>query len=381
MPLPTPSKDEEHDAFISRCMSEISEEFPEDKQRAAVCNTQWTKVKAAKGKELVAEIAAAGRWNSMSAGWVTITEKHLNSIASAFTALRDKVKPPLKLGHNDKQPMTDGKPALGWVTDVWVEGKKLMAKFSDVPDVLYDAIKAKRYRRVSVELDRGVEVAGKRHDYVLSAVGLLGADIPAIDTLADLQTYLTEEIGEEHLVFTNFEKENDDMSDEKVIELTGKLKDAESTLEAEKVAFAAEKKELDDNILALTKERDDALAKVKQLNFEQAKGSFEAKVEALLKEQKITPAQRTMLVEKFAADTSEGLEAQLEVFEAGGKVIEFNEQGKEGQGNEELSVGEKIVNMTRKRMDEHDEDWNTAQARVLGDNPDLAKQYVAGGEA
>jgi HK97 family phage prohead protease len=41
MPLPTPGKDEKQDDFIGRCMSKIKDEFPDNKQRLAVCFKQW----------------------------------------------------------------------------------------------------------------------------------------------------------------------------------------------------------------------------------------------------------------------------------------------------------------------------------------------------
>lgn len=43
MPLPKPREDEEKSEFIPRCMRELSEEFPDSKQRAAVCYSQWRK--------------------------------------------------------------------------------------------------------------------------------------------------------------------------------------------------------------------------------------------------------------------------------------------------------------------------------------------------
>ncbi len=48
MPLPTPNKDEEHDDFISRCMADpiANDEFPDEKQRNAVCESQWAKDKS-----------------------------------------------------------------------------------------------------------------------------------------------------------------------------------------------------------------------------------------------------------------------------------------------------------------------------------------------
>lgn len=43
MPIPKPKKDQKKDEFISSCMSILNEEYPDNKQRAAVCFSQWKK--------------------------------------------------------------------------------------------------------------------------------------------------------------------------------------------------------------------------------------------------------------------------------------------------------------------------------------------------
>lgn len=50
MPLPKPRKGETKEKFIERCMSDsvMKTEFPNIKQRYAVCNTQWNKRKSKK---------------------------------------------------------------------------------------------------------------------------------------------------------------------------------------------------------------------------------------------------------------------------------------------------------------------------------------------
>lgn len=47
MPLPSPRGKEEKQSFIKRCMGDetMKEEFPENKQRVAVCYSQWRKAK------------------------------------------------------------------------------------------------------------------------------------------------------------------------------------------------------------------------------------------------------------------------------------------------------------------------------------------------
>lgn len=43
MPIPRPSKEEDKTKFLSRCMSDkvMNKEFPERRQRFAVCNKAW----------------------------------------------------------------------------------------------------------------------------------------------------------------------------------------------------------------------------------------------------------------------------------------------------------------------------------------------------
>lgn len=43
MPLPSPKKKESSDKFISSCMSSLKDEFPNEKQRLAVCYSQLEK--------------------------------------------------------------------------------------------------------------------------------------------------------------------------------------------------------------------------------------------------------------------------------------------------------------------------------------------------
>jgi hypothetical protein len=95
---------------------------------------------------------------------------------------------PLKLGHSDKQILnqTDGQPALGKVVNPRVEGERILVDFTDVPDAIHSAIKAGLYSDVSVELDFNEQIG-----WFLSAVAILGADVPAVTNLGELQAYLS----------------------------------------------------------------------------------------------------------------------------------------------------------------------------------------------
>jgi hypothetical protein len=74
------------------------------------------------------------------------------------------------------------------VSRVYREGRKLLADFTDIPRVVYDAIKSGLYKFVSVELLGGVKAGTREISWVLDAVALLGADPPAVGTLKDLQS-------------------------------------------------------------------------------------------------------------------------------------------------------------------------------------------------
>ena len=132
-----------------------------------------------------AEIFAAGKFfpGNLNGEAVEFTEADLDHIVAAFAERASSGRVPLKLGHNDAQPITDGQPALGWVSRVWREGAKLLADFSDMPAAVYDAIKAGLYKFISVELSKDVQTAGGLRSWALDAAALLGADIPAVGTL------------------------------------------------------------------------------------------------------------------------------------------------------------------------------------------------------
>lgn len=169
-----------------------------------------------------AEIFAAGKWNGLD-----FSEEDLDRIVQSFEFFELGGRVPLKLGHNDEQPLTDGQPALGWVDRVWRDGGKLKADFRDVPAVVYDAIRNGRYKNVSVELLRDVVAGTRTVPLVLDAVALLGADLPAVGSLMDLQALTMSRLqGAERLVFTQAKMFNPQTGGQKAMaEDDSKLKD------------------------------------------------------------------------------------------------------------------------------------------------------------
>lgn len=131
------------------------------------------------------EIFAVGTWNGMK-----FVQDDLREIADNFVKLSNEIKAPLKFGHAEDQTLLgqdDGDFALGWVKTVRVAEDKLLADFTDVPQIVNDAISKKLFRQVSVEMDF------IRHTgWALTAVALLGADLPAVTKLEDLQAFLSD---------------------------------------------------------------------------------------------------------------------------------------------------------------------------------------------
>lgn len=322
------------------------------------------------------EIMDVGTWNGLE-----FTVEDLKAIKQAFDALGSNHKVPLKMGHNDEQPFTDGQPALGWVTALEVVGSKLVATLSNVPDIVAKAIGAKLYRNVSVELDGGVKWKENYFDWVLSGLALLGADIPAVNTLNDLDHYLPKGgamRAHRQVAFSTVTgnlKENKamGMTPEEKAELDA-LKESVKNLSAEKVKLSASNQELQ----ASLKQRDEATATAK---FEADKKDIGAKLEALVKAKKCTPAQRDEIVNgikkpediNMAAATISVLDKGVEV-----KVDETDKGQKDGEGEDkDLRPDIKLASAIQKRMEANPRlSFAAAQVQVMQEQPKLAREYV-----
>ncbi len=116
------------------------------------------------------------------------TEKDADEIIENSVKLRDQLKPPLKLGHSEEQQFADGMPSLGTVENLRKENGYIVGDFKDVPVAIADLIRKKAYFRLSPEIYYNfVDNVGNSHGKALRAVALLGADVPAIKTLRDIE--------------------------------------------------------------------------------------------------------------------------------------------------------------------------------------------------
>lgn len=131
------------------------------------------------------ELVKTGTWQISTGTW-TVTPADLKSAVDAHQAgvLR---KPVIKLGHDS--PLGDAAPALGYVDNLRLsaDGNTLLGDLTDVPALLGDVLQH-HYPDRSVEgLTDYTAPDGTTWPLVLTALALLGATAPGIDTLQSLQ--------------------------------------------------------------------------------------------------------------------------------------------------------------------------------------------------
>lgn len=322
------------------------------------------------------EIFAVGVWNG-----ITVTSKILGELANNFTRLSDVIDVYAKLGHNEEQKVTDGQPALGWASKVWVEGEKLFATMTDVPDIVAEAIEKKLYKNVSIEALFDVEHKGVQYGTVLTAVALLGADMPAVNTLNDLKTYMTANnlAFTSHATFskkpinTNHNSGGSTMTPEEQAEFD-KLKatnKAQATLITEQAGkFTTQQAEID---------------KMKSDNattaFTRDKADVEATIEKLVKDKKMLPAQRDKLMEDFTAETAEQIKFSISLFEnnastdMGGETS--HDKSGEDKDKENFSASDRVDAEASKIVAANPKiPYGDAVQSVFSADPKLAEEYA-----
>lgn len=329
------------------------------------------------------EILDVGTFNGTE-----ITGEDLDAIVENFDKLGSNHNVPLKFGHNDEQEMTDGQPAIGWITKVFRQGNKLFADFSNMPRTVFEAIKNKLYRTVSVELLFNVDNDGNKFNLVLDAVALLGADHPAVKSLADLDALMasrTDFTGGRRVAF------------ETIAGTTKKIKHTSEVHMDKK-----EVQELIDQTTApliasnaeLTKKLDEANAANAKFTQEKADGekaTLEEKVklarkavtdhlDAAIRAKSLTPAIRETYEKQIGlSDDSRVLEIKLDEVKA--MFTAPDEQkptGLEKNGDDEIdekNPGDQLLALTHKDR-QPNESFQAAFSRTSAANPKLHQAYL-----
>lgn len=377
-------KGESEDAFVTRfCADEELGAFlrgrgmtPEATARAFFRMGQT--------KTLDAEIFAVGKWNGYQ-----FSVRDLEEIVAAFNKLSEKHKVPLKFGHNDTQPMTDGQPALGWVDKLWLDRTqtpvKMLARFTDVPEVVYQAMQSKKYRKVSVELDFDVEHMGAKYSAVLSGVALLGADLPAVNVLADLDAYMSRNgttdysvIAKRRQVFTYEQRGVTNMDElQKAQQDVARLTTENAQLKAQISLLTVEK----ENFSRRESERE---AADKREKLTRKRSEINEWCEAQVKAGTMLPAQREQFKVAVGFDNDEALlAANIEPWKKM-FTVQVKAPGSDGQGagagtGQDSGTGEsattKVIRLTRERMASQKLSFEAAMEQVLRADAALDKAY------
>lgn len=232
------------------------------------------------------EIFAEGTWNGND-----ITSDVLKSIVSGFESTKSFVRPVLKLGHSEEQSLlrNEGLPAAGWVSNVYIQGKKLLGDFVDIPQKIYDLIKKKAYRKVSIELCSGYTFDDQTYPYLLTAVALLGAELPAVKTISDIlglyktaSQNFTNDIKSNKIetkIFTQDLAEEDIMSDKPVLsekEISDRINaEVDKKLAAFQVTLDKAKAENDELKTNFAKHKDESEKKISTLEIQKTEVEIE----------------------------------------------------------------------------------------------------------
>jgi len=343
--------------------------------------------------EFDAEIFAVGKWNGDE-----YTEQDLDIMVTAFAALGDAVKPPVKLGHNEqqlKEILQDGHPALGWVKTLRKVGSKLVATLTQVPDLVYQAIKAGRYKRVSSEIYWNYKRGDTTFSRVLAGVALLGADIPAVTSLADLEAYLTQSM--QDASFDRVGAYSFEANEDGTITTSGGSTMADDTkIYQDKINdLSTQVKELTDKLAANDKVAEDAKTYKAELEAIRKERSDERKADKIkvftdlcnqmVTDGKLPPATRDILC-KFDEHTyseNAGFSVPLDTVEAMLKsfasvVLDTGEKGKKDADKqtehkdsfEELNAKAKAYSAEKKVS------YAMAVQAVLAEDTELAERYL-----
>lgn len=350
---------------------------------------KWKKFdKSSDLHELEFEVFSVGMWNDNK-----YTDADLENIVKAFHDLKEEVKPFVKLGHDEKQlkdAITDGQPAMGWAYNLRKEGPKLIASFKGVPKVLYEAIKKGLYKRVSSELLlKYKSTSGKIYNLVLSSVAFLGSTIPAVTNLKDLEVYLSQSmqgasfedaqaisfsVDETGIISVNKENEENEIMENELKEFKDKAAAAE--LKA---------KEAEDKLKEFEEKETVRIKAEAELKRKETSESFKKFCEDSVKEGKMTPKGRDILLEKEAlqfsdkGDGSVSADTILEFVKTQQKVVEFKEKAKKADDRdvkEFKSANEEVSFKALEYAKTNKVEIGEATIAILGSDKELGERYL-----
>lgn len=347
------------------------------------------------------EIFSAGTWTPSNGKQVTVTESGLDEMVEAFHQLQgtNVVKPHLKLGHTEAQKwfgQSVGVPTLGWITRLWREGTKLFADIKDVPEALLDMIRQGRYHAVSSEVffPGDIEHAGKKFGHVLSAVAILGTEMPAVKDLAGLASALfaNQFSSTQTTTPVAFTRENGAamFTQEQVDALIGA-----AVTKAVAEAKGARDKEFSDltaQVTVLTARAEGAETKLSAQATEFAQKEAVSTVDAAIKAGKLLPKQRDMALAfmtnmkgtvNFGGADKSPAALFSDFLGLAGKQVDLTEKGDGKEGTRGptsfATAGHEVDHLVKEAIRANPKlSYADGVAAVLAGNEDLANRYAKG---
>lgn len=348
------------------------------------------------------EILRTGTWDAQT-GRTSVSLQDLDDMFTAFSTINQigGYKPVLKLGHAETQKFwgqKEGAPNLGFVRNLRRVGESIVADFENVYPPLFDAIKAGRYTQVSVEFFRKALYAGREFKNALTAVAILGAELPAVKGLSDLTANSAGMEGLE-LVTLTFRQEDPIMPEGKTYTEAEHKQALDTAVAAargeEAQKFGAEKATLTAQVTALTARAEAAEGALQKFTADARDKEVVAIVDAAVAAGKWLPKDREVLlaqgraqatIVKFGADGKDGLEMFKAFAEALPKVVALDtETGaattEQPAGQGKVKAAQTISEMQTKLIaDGKAKDMGEAYRIALAEAPTELKQRYLKGE-
>jgi len=230
------------------------------------------------------DVFDTGTWNGRK-----ITPEIIKSIVDNFNLLKKlpdvNYRPALVVGHEEKDIAGSGTPAVGWIDRLKIEGSKMLAYVKDIPEKIRTAIRDRRYRTVSIQISKlaytdGADGAAGSYKFSDEKETLIieKRRIDMTDVTISREKY--DELTGKAAKFADLE-EKSSRTDKEKAELAEKLAESEKAAKesADKLAEAEKKVE---------KFEEDA----KKHAEEEAEKLVDSRVDELVKEGKVLPAQK-----------------------------------------------------------------------------------------
>ncbi len=327
------------DTTCPECGGELMKTEKQDKLKLPITNMTGV------------EIMEIGKWKGLD--WTK--EDFDEAIKNHKTGL---VEGYITLDHNPKAT-DEGKRAIamsgfGYIKNLYMKGKKLLADFKQVPKAFAELVEAGALKKRSVEWwRRGYKHAdGNRYNNVLQSITFFGANgVPAVNTLADIKKFYklepmelqSDQDGEKIII--DFKNEEDINVGEikidqaeydrlKTNQRTDEDKQTLETMKAEKVETDKKATENETAKLKAEKENVDLKKQIEDKATTDMKAEAEEFIHKVIEEKKLLPKYKEMKVAEYIRlkkEDEETLKLFKEQIETSDKILNFGVITKDGE--------------------------------------------------